>query len=88
MELNAQPIISIQNVQLNNTFDNKTELEKIIEINKEYDFDTLSTLISSILIRKMIEFKRNDIDKYLDVVRVRKRIDGKVKQLFKVIEIK
>ena len=36
----------------------------------------------------MIAFKRTDIDKYLEVIRLRKRIEGKVKQMFKVIKIK
>lgn len=88
MELNAQPIINLQSVQFNFTFDNKTELEKVIELNKEYDFDELSLLIGNILNRKMIAFKRTDIDKYLEVIRLRKRIEGKVKQVFKVIKIK
>lgn len=88
MELNAQPIINLQSVQFNFTFDNKTELEKVIELNKEYDFDELSLLIGNILNRKMIAFKRTDIDKYLEVIRLRKRIEGKVKQMFKVIKIK
>lgn len=88
MELNAQPIINLQSVQFNSTFDNKTELEKVIELNKEYDFDTLSLLIGNILNRKMITFKRTDVDKYLEVIRLRKRVDGKVKQVFKVIKIK
>lgn len=88
MELNAQPIINLQSVQFNFTFDNKTELEKVIELNKEYDFDELSLLIGNILNRKMISFKRTDIDKYLEVIRLRKRIEGKVKQMFKVIKIK
>lgn len=88
MELNAQPIINLQSVQFNFTFDNKTELEKVIELNKEYDFDELSLLIGNILNRKMIAFKRTDIDKYLEVIRLRKRVKGKVKQVFKVIKIK
>lgn len=88
MELNAQPIINLQSVQFNFTFDNKTELEKVIELNKEYDFDELSLLIGNILNRKMIAFKRTDIDKYLEVIRLRKRVKGKVKQMFKVIKIK
>lgn len=88
MELNAQPIINLQSVQFNLTFDNKTELEKVIELNKEYDFDELSLLIGNILNRKMIAFKRTDIDKYLEVIRLRKRVKGKVKQVFKVIKIK
>ena len=88
MELNDQPILEIKDVQFNYTFDNKTELQKIIEIDKEYTFDELSLLIGGILGRKMITFKRTDIDKYLEVLRVRKRIDGKVKQLYKIVKIK
>lgn len=88
MELNDQPILEIKDVQFNYTFDNKTELQKIIEIDKEYTFDDLSLLIGGILGRKMITFKRTDIDKYLEVLRVRKRIDGKVKQLYKTVRIK
>ena len=70
------------------TFDTKSELEKVIITGTVYDFDTLSNLLGNILNRKMIEFKRTDVDKYLNVERIRKRVDGKVKQLYKITNIK
>ena len=88
MELDKEPSLEVKDVQLNYNFDTKSELEKVIITGSIYDFDTLSGLLGNILNRKMIEFKRTDVDKYLNVERVRKRVDGKVKQLYKITKIK